>query len=52
MNLTKPIIFSLVILFSVYITYDSIQHIRSEIYHRNGFLKSERGFPKMAVHDF
>lgn len=31
-----------------YFIIDAIQHIQSEVHHRNGFIKKERGYPKLA----
>ena len=48
----KTILFYLISLVFLYCIYDSIQHIRAEIYHRNGFIKKERNYPKFANQDF
>tara|TARA_A100001015_G_C15040198_1_gene739114 strand:+ start:2498 stop:3430 length:933 start_codon:yes stop_codon:yes gene_type:complete len=39
------------ILFIVIII-NSIQHIRAEVLYRNGYIKSQRGYPKLAIKDF
>ena len=39
------------IIFS-YVIVNSIQHIRAEVLYRNGYIKSQRGFPKLAIKDF
>ena len=48
----NTILFYLISVLFLYCIYDSIQHIRSEIYHRNGYIKKERGYPKFANRDF
>jgi len=35
-----------------YFILDAIQHIQSEIHHRNGFIKKERGYAKLANQSF
>lgn len=32
-----------------YLTWDSVQHIRAEVLHRNGHLKREQGYPHLAL---
>ena len=51
----KPIkltLFAALTLGFVYVIFDSIQHIRAEIHHRNGFIKKERGYTKLANIDY
>ena len=48
----KYIIFLSISLVTIYTIYDSINHIRAEVYHRNGYIKSERNYPHLAIKDF
>ena len=48
----KVALFALGVVFFILVIIDSIQHIQSEVYHRNGFIKLERKYPKMANKDF
>ena len=52
MTTIKRIIFTLICIGAIYIIYDSIQHIRAEIFHRNGFLKQVQGYPHIANKDY
>ena len=52
MTTIKRIIFTLICIGAIYIIYDSIQHIRAEISHRNGFLKQVQGYPHIANKDY
>ena len=48
----NSIIFYIISIVFLYCIYDSFQHIRAEVYHRNGYIKKERGYPKLANKDF
>ena len=48
----KHLLFIAICLVFSYVIIDSVQHIQAEIYHRNGFIKKERGYPKLANIDF
>ena len=48
----KFIAFLVICLLFSFIIVDSIQHIRAEVKHRNGFIKKSRGYPKLAIADF
>ena len=48
----KKLLFIVITIGFLVIIKDSIQHIKAEIHHRNGFIKKERGYPKLANNDF
>ena len=52
MKITKVIAFIIICITFGYTIIDSVIHIQAEIHHRNGYIKQERGYPKLAHQDF